>query len=216
MVTMGLVEIQIEDALVESKMECPICNLVDKAVDSVIDSLLYELVNDVEVRSQLRSKMLCRTHVSRIESYLAKHMELGSMGLAIIYADLLDQLAKFDGVMTHRFECFLCEKEKAFESLYTQAFLKNLGSLMNVYSASESILCFDHYALVLSKLENSLRKSFKEIQLMKYKRLLQLLDSFIKKHDYRNSESFTPEEIMARKKVGKLIGRNLQDWRRSK
>jgi hypothetical protein len=91
---MGLVEISLKDAITHAKLECPICSLVDKALDSTIDSLLYEMVNDVTVRSELRSKGLCRRHVARIEAYLSRHMELGYMGLAIIYSDLLEHLAE--------------------------------------------------------------------------------------------------------------------------
>ncbi|WP_448522448.1 DUF6062 family protein [Pseudothermotoga sp.] len=216
---MGLVEIGLKDTIAQARLECPICSLVDKALDSTIDSFLYEMVNDVVVRSELRSKGLCRAHVTRIESYLSKHMELGSMGLAIIYSDLLDHLTE---LLENHFDldrgstCFLCDKEKTFESLYLKAFLNSLGELLELYKSSESVLCFDHYAFIFSRLKNSLRQTFKEIQLSKYRHLIGLLNSFVDKHDYRNKESFTPEELMARKSAGKLIAKNSHHWRRLK
>jgi len=216
---MGLVEISLKDAIAQARLECPICLLIDKALDSTIDSLLYEMVNDVTVRSELRSKGLCRGHVARIETYLSKHMELGYMGLAIIYSDVLDHLTE---LLENHFDldrgssCFLCEKERTFESLYLKAFLNNLGELLDLYKSSESVLCFDHYAFVFSRLKNSLRETFKAVQVSKHRHLIGLLNSFVNKHDYRNKESFTPEEIVARKTVGKLIAKNLHHWRRLK
>lgn len=216
---MGLVEISLKDAITHAKLECPICSLVDKALDSTIDSLLYEMVNDVTVRSELRSKGLCRRHVAGIEAYLSRHMELGYMGLAIIYSDLLEHLAELlenHSDLDRGSSCFLCEKERTFELLYAKAFLNSIGELLDLYRSSQAVLCFDHYAFVFSRLKNSFRETFKAIQLSKYKHLIELLNSFVNKHDYRNKESFTPEELAARKSAGKLIAKNLHHWRRLK
>ncbi|HBT39367.1 MAG: Uncharacterized protein XD58_0790 [Thermotoga sp. 50_1627] len=216
---MDLIEISLKDAISQTRLECPICLLTDKALDSTIDSLLYEMVNDVLIRSELRYKGLCRRHVTRIETYLSRHMELGSMGLAIIYSDLLDHLAdllKSGSNLQRSSSCVLCEREKTFESLYLKAFLENVGELVELYKSSQSVLCFDHYAFIFSKLKNSLKADLKEVQLSKYRHLVKLLNSFVNKHDYRNKESFTAEELSARKTAGKLIAKNLDQWRSSK
>ncbi|WP_041077265.1 DUF6062 family protein [Thermotoga caldifontis] len=216
---MGLVEISLKDAIVESRFSCPICSLVDRALDSCVDNLLYELVNDVAVRSQLRSEGLCRRHVERIESYLSRHLELGSMGLAIIYADMLDHLIES---MAHNFKverewgCFLCEKEKSFEAMYLKAFVRNIDQLLEPYRLSEALLCFDHYAFIAAKVKDPSVTVLKETQLSKFKRVAGLLNSFVSKHDYRNTEGFTPEEIQARKAAGILMAKNFHHWRRSR
>lgn len=215
---MGLVEISLTDAIAESRFSCPICSLVDTALDSCIDSLLYELVNDVGVRSQLRSEGFCRRHVERIESYLSKHLELGSMGLAIMYADMLDDLIES---MAHNFEverqwgCFLCEKEKSFEAMYLRI-VKNIDQLLEPYRLSDAVLCLDHYAFIAGKVKDPFRTVLKETQLSKFKRVAGLLNSFVDKHDSRNTESFTPEEIQARKTAGILMAKNFHHWRRSR
>lgn len=216
---MGLVEIALKEAIIESRFTCPICSLIEKAIDSSVDALLYELVNDVGTRSELRSKGLCKTHVQRIESYLSHHMELGFMGLAIIYSDLLDHLIEFvekDSKFDRDRICLFCEKEKTFEAMYLQCFVENIQDIFDLYSSSRSVLCFDHYTFISSKLRNSLKKEFQRVQLSKYRYLMNLLVSYVDKHDYRNTEKFTEEELLARKTVGNLIAKKYHFWRRSR
>lgn len=216
---MGLVEIALKETILESHFTCPICSLIEKAIDSSVDALLYELVNDVGMRSELRSKGLCKTHVQRIESYLSHHMELSFMGLAIIYSDLLDHLTGFvekDSKFDRDRICLFCEKEKTFETMYLQCFVENIQDIFDLYNSSRSVLCFDHYAFISSKLRNSLKSEFRRVQFSKYRYLINLLVSYVDKHDYRNTEKFTEEELLARKAVGNLIAKKYHFWRRSR
>ncbi|KAF2958420.1 hypothetical protein AS159_01590 [Thermotoga sp. Ku-13t] len=162
---------------------------------------------------------MCRQHVERIESYLSRHLELGSTGLAIIYADMLDHLIE-SMAQDSRFErergCFLCEKEKSFEAIYLRTFVKNIDQLLEPYRLSEAILCFDHYAFIAGKVKDPSRTVLKETQLSKFKRVVGLMNSFVDKHDYRNTESFTPEEIQVQKTAGILMAKNFHHWRRSR
>ncbi|MEN3008747.1 hypothetical protein [Pseudothermotoga sp.] len=215
---MDLVGISLKDAILEFQFTCPICSLVKKAVDSSIDTFFYELVNDVGLRSELRSKGLCQAHVQRIESYLSHHMELSFMSLAIVYADLLDHLAKLTEKSSKSVQdgiCLFCEKERTFEMVYLQCFIENIQDVFDLYSSSESVLCFDHYIFLSSKLKDPLRNELKHVQLLKYQRLMNLLTSYINKHDYKNRENFTEEEILARKTAGNLIAKKCHFWRRS-
>lgn len=203
----------LEEVIEQSNFECPICKLTQSSVEQIIGSLLYEAVNDPSVRAKLRIEGLCRKHVEKIEMYLSKHRQLGSMGLAIIYADMLDHLTNFvqsgtEPEMTNR--CVLCDKEGMFEEMYIESFVENIESMITLYESSNAVLCYSHYAEISSRLGSILKDRLQRIQVSKFKHLVNLLHSYVDKHDYRNKVEFSKEEIWARKAAGYLVGKSFK------
>ena len=69
---------------------CPFCRLAEKSVNGYLDALLYEQVNDPGTREALSySQGFCNEHAHRLPD-----VNMGaSLGIAIIYRDLVNQVA---------------------------------------------------------------------------------------------------------------------------
>lgn len=68
---------------------CPVCRLTIEAVTGYLDRLMYADVNAIRLRDQLRrSRGFCAEHARQV-------LEIGnSLGLAIIYKDVVDNLGR--------------------------------------------------------------------------------------------------------------------------
>ncbi|WP_171816306.1 DUF6062 family protein [Thermotoga profunda] len=216
------VEIKIIDIMSEKDQSCPICKLINESMEKLIDTILYELVNDPQVRSNLRTMGLCRKHVEIIERYLHHHPELGLLGIAIIYEDILDhklKTIKQNESDIYSCSCYLCNHESQLEEVYTSSFGKILSETdgMILFSQSDSVFCLYHFGKIYRLLNDTTKDRFKEIQTEKLNYLKDQLSIFIKKHDYRNKESIG-KEATAYRSVGKLISQptNLDNRRNHK
>jgi hypothetical protein len=72
-----------------SQPGCPLCQVLNDTAASYIDGLLYEMVNDVELRRELRRLLgFCREHAQLLIKPGA------SLGVSIISNDLLTHLLR--------------------------------------------------------------------------------------------------------------------------
>lgn len=214
-------EIKIMDTLTEKDRSCPVCLLIEKSVEQLIDTILYELVNDPQVRSHLRETGLCKRHIDKVQQHLQKHPELGLLGIAIIYEDMIDNHIKtLNETTSLNHSCYLCDRESEIEKMYITSFNKLLNDRegLDLFRRSKSILCIDHYHKLLSKIDQAFKDSFSEIEMTKLTLLKNDLSTFIKKHDYRNKTPFKEEEATAYKIVGGIISKpvNLNTRRSSR
>lgn len=203
------VEIKIIDTMSEKDPSCPICKLINESIEKLIDTILYELVNDHQIRSNLRTMGLCRKHVETIERYLHHHPELGLLGIAIIYEDILDhklKTIKQNESDIYAYSCYLCNRESQIEEVYINSFGKILGGTegITLFSQSDSVFCLYHFSRIYRLLNDTTKNHFKEIQIEKLNYLKNQLSIFIKKHDYQNKKPIG-KEATAYRSVGKLI-----------
>ncbi len=209
-----LVEIKILDIMSLNDQSCPVCELINESTEKLIHTILYEFVNDPQIRSSLRTMGFCKKHAQMIEEHLQKHPELGLLGIAIIYEDMLDQSIKIlqDGEFSAlKVEnCYLCEREEQTEKIYINSFGKILSDVegMTLFSQNNFVFCLDHFIKIYQLVDETARRRFKEIQIEKLSRLKDLLTIFIDKHDYRNREPFGKEATVY-KLADKLLAKPL-------
>lgn len=217
------VEIKIIDTLLEVDQGCPVCKLINKSIEGLIDTILYELVNDPQIRSNFRNSGLCRRHTEIIEKYLEHHPELGLLGIAIIYEDMLqtqiDLMGQNGRDMVKNRVCYLCEREREVEKIYLSSFGRIFGERdgLDLYEKSSQILCLDHYYSICAVIDQSSCETLKKIQYTKLSNLKNQLSIFIEKHDYRKREPFG-NEATAYKVAGALMAKpvNLSSGRNTK
>ncbi|MGJ8453963.1 DUF6062 family protein [Pseudothermotoga sp. U03pept] len=203
-------EIKIIDTLMKKDRNCPVCVLVERSVEQLIDTILYELVNDPQIRADLREVGLCKRHTDKVQQYLQKHPELGLLGIAIIYEDMMDShLKALNETTSLNHNCYLCNRETEIERMYITSFGKlfNDREGLDLFRKSKSILCIDHYCKLSSKMNPAYRNSLSEIEIAKLTSLKNDLSMFIKKHDYRNRESFKEEEASAYRIAGGILAK---------
>ncbi|MCD6290505.1 MAG: hypothetical protein J7M34_08380 [Anaerolineae bacterium] len=194
---------------------CPICRLGQRAAEQYLDGLLYESVNDVGLRERIRkARGLCHRH-----AWMLANIHGGSLGIAIIYRDVLhavlQELPQRAGVERHlsfwptssqgetqaqrlapQGPCPACEQQAEMERIYIQELLRRLDdlTLRPAFEASAG-LCLPHFRSALRQAENSAqRRALIEAQRPIWQRLLDELDEFIRKNDYRfRDEGFGAE-----------------------
>lgn len=177
-----------------SQPGCAICRLLQIAVHRHADSLLYEHVNDSETRARLRRSLgFCREHAQTM-------LSMGdAFGLAIIYADILGQVATRLGerrLPEPEQECALCTTRSTFEKLYIETFRRSLAEpdFREAFSSSSG-LCLSHVCRALERLDASASAFLFSTQERIAKQALHHLKEFIRKHDYRFSgEAFSEAE----------------------
>ncbi len=194
---------------------CPLCQILTGTATSFTDTLLYELVNDVEMRRELRRVMgFCREHVLLLVKPGA------SLGVSIISKDMLDHLlrlsqagqfeasaslafwqrrAKTGGEalavdMSPQSPCPVCTHLQKTEAHYLEDLVKNLTGPDNLTAAYQSSdgLCLPHFKLALGYItDQATFTALIEAQNAVWQRLSSELGEFIRKNDYR----FAREEV---------------------
>lgn len=206
------VEIKLIDTLSEKNQNCPVCRLINESIEKLVDTILYELVNDPEIRTNFRNSGLCKRHAEIIERYLERHPELGLLGIAIIYEDMLqnqiDLISQNDFDSIKNKNCYLCERENEVEKTYISSFIRIFSENdgLDLFEKSSCILCFDHYYRISTIVDESFAERLKKIQSAKLSNLKDQLSIFIQKHDYRNKQPFGKEAV-AYKVAGALMGK---------
>lgn len=206
-------EIKIIEAFEKQTDDCPICELIYTSVEKFIEEILYEFVNDPNTRSRLRHG-ICSKHVLAIENTLNNHPELGLLGLAIIYEDIMSEMIKDMVKNCHtESECLFCKHESESEKIYVETCTSFISDILSIYEKSKRILCRDHYWKIFSTTNHINQENLKAIQVKKLLDLKSKLTVFIEKHDYRKDKQMgdTPR---ACKIAGMLISNNrIQDGR---
>jgi hypothetical protein len=195
---------------------CPVCRILTQAADSFVDSLLYELVNDVEMRRELRRLLgVCREHARLLIRPGA------SLGVSIISKDLLDHLlqlttaGKFEAASSFSFlklrakatataqvvatlepqsACPICvyvDKTEAHYLADLLTYLPGPDGLATLFPTSDG-LCLPHFRLALAQVSQAATFALLvEVQATIWQRLSGELAEFIRKNDHR----FAREEI---------------------
>ncbi len=191
------------------KVGCPICYLTEKSVYDYIDSLFYENVNDPIERAEfMKGHGYCSRHLKMIETHLSTHPQLGTLGVNILYHDLLDYLesAFEDGIKVGD-GCKLCKVEKSAQHRYIELFSEYISTpdRMNKYANSISMVCLRH-TKILKTLKGFDPTEFWKIQKEKLHKLSHYINEFTRKSDYRYSnELISMEEGQAWKSLSKFL-----------
>jgi len=204
--------------LIESNFSgCPVCQLNLETVRKSAFSILYESVNDPGIRTRLREGGLCYKHARLLFQVLEEFPDLGLLGISIILKDVLDygtKLNLFEQSPRSRkkrkrsHECYFCRLERGANERHVSTFARMMTdhSKRKIFERSKSVLCLPHTTEIADSLFGT--PSFEEIlriQKEKLHKLSLFLESFIAKHDYRNTVPFTPEEASAWKETLEII-----------
>ncbi len=97
-------------------------------------------------------------------------------------------------------ECFICKNEAKTALFYVHEIIKIAADeeFREVFSGSDALFCRNHFILLISEIkdENNL-KYFVDSHSKKILQIQNNLRSFIKKHNYQNTEELTEEEKSA-------------------
>jgi hypothetical protein len=184
----------------ESTSRCPICVLIEEIEERYFRNLLYENVNNPSVRENIRKSLgFCPYHAYRFSEFIKRSPEINGLGASIIYLDMLNShindLFKDPGELWSR--CILCSHVRDFEEIYVYVLVKCIDQAMKTYENSHSILCQKHLLMITSSLDETRRNELTKIHRDKLRRLVELTESFIRKHDYKSREPITDEESNA-------------------
>ncbi|MEM3404253.1 MAG: DUF6062 family protein [Nitrososphaeria archaeon] len=199
----------LKDAIL--KEDCPICFLLNKGKERWIDNLLYEHVTDPNTREKIRNDGFCRRHLWDIFSYSNNHPGLDGLGISIIMQDVLEsQIGKLIRAENDdKFwgdKCILCKLIAESEENYLASLISWLeAELLEVYKASPSILCLNHFRSVSGKIKYEHKELLLKIQLDKLEELNRNLKSFISKSAWDANESPTFKEASAKELAGKVL-----------
>jgi hypothetical protein len=201
--------VALKSALMEEG--CPICLLVSKRKDQWIETLFYELVTDSETRRKLREKGFCPHHTWYILDYLEKNPGIDGLGISIILHDLLStniELLEKENMPEKRPECLLCTIIKEYERDYLNSLAEWIATpeFMNLFSEGNSAFCLPHLAALMRKIDGKYRPIILKIQLEKMRKILERLELFINKSDYRYQGNVTREEAKARYLASQVLG----------
>ncbi len=187
---------------------CPVCRLARRVEERLIWNILYERVNDPTTRSMIRESLgLCPYHAWLMVSIARRNPEVGPLGPAIIYEDMVseavDLLSRGEVNALYkriRGECLVCRHVRAFEDVYVGELVDCIegGGFLSSYKDGKSTLCLRHYLMVHSRLKSKrLKAELEAIQVEKLRSILGKIREFIRKHDYRVEESISPDEASA-------------------
>ena len=188
---------------------CPICRLIENAENEEIKSFLYEYVNDAMVRDKVRKRLgFCPFHSWLLFRTALRPEISGQMGVAILYEDLIKTYAELleernlkNLANINKEECLICKVAKETETTYLELFARCYETserFRKLYGSSKAILCRRHLLKVLEIIKDEKVKAMLiKQQTLKLKDIERRLRSFIDKHDYRNEEPITKEELRA-------------------
>jgi hypothetical protein len=192
---------------------CPICRLIYKAADRYLDGILYEAVLDPSVRTKLkRSRGFCAQHVEVLSRKPGR-----ALGIALIYRDTIRALAdiaaqghfEHDDSLARKLRrrapggralaeklaaeqsCPACTVGHDAERTYVGLLLTHLRDdelLYRAYAEGEG-LCLPHLLHALEGVSDD--ETFTRLvqpQVARYRLMLDDLDEFIRKRDYRFRE----------------------------
>ncbi len=219
-------------ALIEAcgRPGCPVCTLTAREMDHYFDHMLYMRVTEVELRTEIRAAQgFCNRHA---------HMLIrlgGSLGVAIIYQDVLTNLLRalngaqwqgggllrrgngasdLTGKLEPKHECVACVHQGETERAYTRALVKVLGDegpaepeLGAAFAKSDG-LCWRHLRMALDAVRKE--ETFAALvaaQQAAWERLGAELAEFIRKNDYRfQHEKMGPEGDSWQRVVRQVAG----------
>ncbi|MCL7386657.1 MAG: DUF6062 family protein [Thaumarchaeota archaeon] len=204
-----VVYVSLKSALMEEG--CPICLLVSKRRDQWIETLFYELITSSETRKKLRERGFCTHHLWYILEYLEENLGIDGLGISIILHDLLStsiELLEGMSVPEKRSECLLCSIIEEYERDYLNSLAEWITTqeFMKLFSEGDSVFCLPHLAALLREIDGKHKLAILKIQLEKMKGILERLELFINKSDYRYLGNLKGEEAKARYLASQVLG----------
>jgi hypothetical protein len=211
------------DALKENG--CAICTLIKKSVHKSMDDFLYERVNDPGVRKEIRESFgFCNRHAWQMQKFG------DGFGLSIIYHYLLgllidktdkqmDAKTLIKGLLQDKemrnFQkiqntCMVCKEAKEVERRYIEVFIENFEDAELQFAFKSSFgLCLPHLLTLLKLCKDAkISAEVLRIESAKIKSIIEELNEFERKHDYRFSEEkFGREGDSWIRAIEKLIGK---------
>jgi len=201
---------------------CAVCTLLRDKVDHYLDHLLYERVTRPSTHELFRAAHgLCAVHGD-----LLLQAKGSALGIAILYRTalktgltalgdarrnaksglgrLLESASSGSGsALAPSQRCPACQQMLELEGLLLETLVDYVHDepLMAAYEQSGG-LCLPHVQLLMSSTSsNTARDRLGEIQAGHWQRLLEELDLFIEKHDYRRADD--------------SMGRERNSWQRA-
>ncbi|MGC8611545.1 MAG: DUF6062 family protein [Athalassotoga sp.] len=173
-----------------NKVGCPICELTSESVYDNIDALFYENVNDPSERKKfLSGPGFCPKHLKMVEDHLKSHIELGILGVSVLYGTISDEILRSLNGESIKFgeNCQMCAIEKDAEKRYLDLFAQYVSNdeRLKRYENSISMVCLKHTNELI---ESGTNLNFKNVQISKMKKVINSLKEFVRKSDYRYSK----------------------------
>jgi hypothetical protein len=197
---------------------CPVCTLIQRNVLRYLDMLIHENVNDIDFRDELRrAGGFCNRH-----AWLFVTTARGAaVGAAIMYRDLLNAYRQTlrqatisnrgpglpwrrktlvalgaHGTLSRDPACPACEIAERDGAIFVGAFAAHCDAwqFVEAYTASNG-LCRPHFEVALSRCPGSrAAEALLDAQGKILTRVIDDLDRFLEKSDYRISEEPTALE----------------------
>src|SRR6056297_3037967 len=190
---------------------CPLCSLEEERVKRSMKVLLYESVTKRQFRKDIRFSRICRKHYEMFNQSVKEDLTVAGLGPAIIFWDMIKsqtEVMEKSSVLKKRqknSDCYFCSYMETLPERIAQSAYNVLKTPegINIFIESESIICFDHFELLLKiagkKKDRAFCNHLREIQKEKLAELTNKLRNFIDKHDYANKTKITDEEARSLK-----------------
>jgi len=202
---------------------CPVCRLAAEAVDGFLESVCYEGVNDLELREQLRQAGgFCGEHASR---FLGQSH--GQLATAIVYRDvlvnaarriaqaprgsgigeLLGRTPRRQAVAGDRRRCPACRIQGEATERHLQTLRARLADVeVQAHYRAGGGLCLPHLERALEWDDDGAR-FLADAAAAGLGTLIDELDRYIRKHDYRfRGEPWEGEEDAPARAIERAVG----------
>src|SRR6056297_1098517 len=185
---------------------CPLCAFEEERVKRSMKVLLYESVTKRQFRKDIRFSRICRKHYEMFLKSVKEDLTVAGLGPAIIFWDMIksqsEEMEKHSLLKKRQktSDCYFCTYMETLPERIAQSAYNVLKTPegINIFIESESIICFDHFELLLKiagkKKDRAFCNHLREIQKEKLAELTNKLRNFIDKHDYANKTKITDEE----------------------
>ncbi|MCE4606295.1 MAG: DUF6062 family protein [Desulfurococcales archaeon] len=183
------------------KRYCPICTILSNYEVSILESILYERVNDPGVRREFIGSMgLCKHHAWLIVELSEKSTLVDNLGPSLLYRDVLALYIRQD-LHSKRETCPICREVASYEKMivnWVSQCIDTSDWFRSLYSHGKAVFCDKHYHMIVSQMRNPHAiEEFKSIQREKLITILNRIDSYISKKDYRSKQEIGEEEVYA-------------------
>jgi hypothetical protein len=177
--------------MVEAMRErgCALCRLVAQASHRYLDAILYEAVNTEEFRAKFRAaRGFCPRHTREAGTFA------NALGTSILYREVLaDALARWEMVSAkggsigpQKAKCPACLVEEGLVANFIETVYGHIGdaAFLEAYRASDG-LCAGHFEALVAKAPARVKRTLVEMEREKMNVLIERLDEFVRKSDYR-------------------------------
>jgi len=211
---------------------CPACRLVTQDSRRHLNAILYEQVTDPDTRRRLRASWgfcgwhawmllevenspsgaaiiyedLVRTVIDRLGRLSARSRRAAFVSL-LPWLEQRSVPSRTPNLYRRRELCPVCESTAAAEQGYLQTLARFIGEpdLRLAYASSDG-LCAPHAVGAIEIVRDSAElRELLDLTLQKWARVRDDLASFIRKHDYRNTEPYTDADATSYTRAFELL-----------